>query len=499
MVLDLNMMHEARSCRVCGCTDENCAGCIERTGEPCYWVFSDLCSACARTPSDEERQFLEAQHWSGSVYRGLAHLWAPPGAGNPSFWYSLDEALEAAGWKDGAATRLRATTGADREMHAVGENDECAPWCRACKANVQAGMHPDGAPVGEATTGAGAAAGPAHTLNGEDAHVNGPGLGGLQTDPSPAAAGGAGNSGAGPRAACSQEPTGLLRDGARSWQSPLRDRPGLRFRLWQRIGEYKAAGPDPTSRLIAVAGVEAAVGELMAAASRAAMPARATVGTAPDLLFGFWQLVHEYVGATRTGRASDRDEPALALERAVFSIVQDACRRVLTFASHEGWRSLAQAIGKPGLELEPKRLLAVVIERMNVLEACKMPDDPELVALLRAAAGLPAPVVTALRDVAEAAAGDIEAGTVRAALGRFVGLLSRMVWGKIADETIEHHADDAVVVREVLGRSGFLFTVEKIGGWSTDQRRAALRWATLGRFGDPPAPAPAFLEEGSGE
>jgi hypothetical protein len=34
-------------CRVCGCTDDDCSGCVERTGEPCYWVESDLCSACA--------------------------------------------------------------------------------------------------------------------------------------------------------------------------------------------------------------------------------------------------------------------------------------------------------------------------------------------------------------------------------------------------------------------------------------------------------------------
>lgn len=33
-------------CRVCGCTDDNCRGCVERTGEPCHWVEPDLCSAC---------------------------------------------------------------------------------------------------------------------------------------------------------------------------------------------------------------------------------------------------------------------------------------------------------------------------------------------------------------------------------------------------------------------------------------------------------------------
>ena len=35
-----------RACRVCGCTDDDCTGCVERTGEPCEWVEDDLCSAC---------------------------------------------------------------------------------------------------------------------------------------------------------------------------------------------------------------------------------------------------------------------------------------------------------------------------------------------------------------------------------------------------------------------------------------------------------------------
>lgn len=35
-----------RTCRVCGCTDNDCTQCAERTGKPCYWVDDDLCSAC---------------------------------------------------------------------------------------------------------------------------------------------------------------------------------------------------------------------------------------------------------------------------------------------------------------------------------------------------------------------------------------------------------------------------------------------------------------------
>lgn len=33
-------------CKVCGCTDDDCRQCIEKTGSPCYWVKDDLCSAC---------------------------------------------------------------------------------------------------------------------------------------------------------------------------------------------------------------------------------------------------------------------------------------------------------------------------------------------------------------------------------------------------------------------------------------------------------------------
>lgn len=38
-----------KTCRVCGCTEEDCKQCIEKTGTPCHWVEEDLCSAC-QTP-----------------------------------------------------------------------------------------------------------------------------------------------------------------------------------------------------------------------------------------------------------------------------------------------------------------------------------------------------------------------------------------------------------------------------------------------------------------
>lgn len=37
---------KTRTCIRCGCTDNDCRQCIERTGTPCHWVSEDLCSAC---------------------------------------------------------------------------------------------------------------------------------------------------------------------------------------------------------------------------------------------------------------------------------------------------------------------------------------------------------------------------------------------------------------------------------------------------------------------
>lgn len=37
---------EKWACRHCGCTNEECGGCVRRTGEPCHWVGDRLCSAC---------------------------------------------------------------------------------------------------------------------------------------------------------------------------------------------------------------------------------------------------------------------------------------------------------------------------------------------------------------------------------------------------------------------------------------------------------------------
>lgn len=49
---------EIQKCRVCGCTNEDCSQCIEKTGSPCFWIEKDLCSACSDVlPSEFFRVF----------------------------------------------------------------------------------------------------------------------------------------------------------------------------------------------------------------------------------------------------------------------------------------------------------------------------------------------------------------------------------------------------------------------------------------------------------
>lgn len=48
----LNNDEPVKKCRVCGCTDDDCRQCIEKTGEPCHWVEDDLCSACDRSAKE---------------------------------------------------------------------------------------------------------------------------------------------------------------------------------------------------------------------------------------------------------------------------------------------------------------------------------------------------------------------------------------------------------------------------------------------------------------
>jgi hypothetical protein len=42
------LLMESGMCMVCECTDEDCSGCVQRTGQPCSWIDAahTLCSAC---------------------------------------------------------------------------------------------------------------------------------------------------------------------------------------------------------------------------------------------------------------------------------------------------------------------------------------------------------------------------------------------------------------------------------------------------------------------
>ncbi len=50
---------EPRRCRECGCTDDDCRQCIEKTGEACRWVEADLCSACREVITERSRALRE--------------------------------------------------------------------------------------------------------------------------------------------------------------------------------------------------------------------------------------------------------------------------------------------------------------------------------------------------------------------------------------------------------------------------------------------------------
>lgn len=63
IVLDNNMPYPrlmwrqmdqtVRSCRVCGCTDDDCSQCVAAQGYPCHWVEQDLCSRCTNEKENE--------------------------------------------------------------------------------------------------------------------------------------------------------------------------------------------------------------------------------------------------------------------------------------------------------------------------------------------------------------------------------------------------------------------------------------------------------------
>jgi hypothetical protein len=93
-----------RTCRVCGCTDEDCRQCIAKTGEPCHWVEADLCSACQ--PSHPE--FSVCQFFKGGAYEYVRRAVGPEEAVKAAHHYTHSVAA-----KFGIVERVIITDGDD--------------------------------------------------------------------------------------------------------------------------------------------------------------------------------------------------------------------------------------------------------------------------------------------------------------------------------------------------------------------------------------------------
>ena len=76
-----------QQCRVCGCTELDCSGCVMRTGEPCSWVPDQenaegpICSACVLlqqmgfvAPLDEGHGFWEHERQNPVPEEFLIHF-----------------------------------------------------------------------------------------------------------------------------------------------------------------------------------------------------------------------------------------------------------------------------------------------------------------------------------------------------------------------------------------------------------------------------------------
>ena len=71
-----NIVMKEESCRVCGCTENDCQQCIEATGQPCHWVEADLCSRCA---AEQDAAISAEMNGSGVAGAGLSEAKEAPG------------------------------------------------------------------------------------------------------------------------------------------------------------------------------------------------------------------------------------------------------------------------------------------------------------------------------------------------------------------------------------------------------------------------------------
>lgn len=132
-----------------------------------------------------------------------------------------------------------------------------------------------------------------------------------------------------------------------------------------------------------------------------------------------------------------------------------------------------------------------LIEGLNCLEVNQVVDE-ELVALCRAAAPLAPAVQRALRDVADALAGDPEASP-GAVLALWHHVVARAEWDRIASETMERCLADPHLVAELVACAGARVTAEDVRAWSRRDLYRAVTWAADVACGRDPVP-PGFLE-----
>lgn len=72
---------KAGECVHCGCTEDDCRGCVARQGAPCSWVAVGLCSCCADLgPPESRRRTCERCASVGIVYALISHFADCPNA-----------------------------------------------------------------------------------------------------------------------------------------------------------------------------------------------------------------------------------------------------------------------------------------------------------------------------------------------------------------------------------------------------------------------------------
>lgn len=59
---EADILLDVRTCRVCGCTDDDCTECVKAQGYPCAWVADDLCSRCVVELAVRRLEDLALEH-----------------------------------------------------------------------------------------------------------------------------------------------------------------------------------------------------------------------------------------------------------------------------------------------------------------------------------------------------------------------------------------------------------------------------------------------------